>query len=190
MEALSCARLRLLIASERYETGRVFAEGLRAAAHARGLRRTLMRALALAIALERRSGRTEAAVGYLREFLDLFADTAYVGPLVRDRESSEVVVGAYLDSVSDSVRREAAASLLASMYRAGHDAQPALSARERDVLRGFERRQHDKQIAAALGLSTYGVRYHIRNLFTKLEARTRAEAVRRARELGILLGDH
>ena len=99
-------------------------------------------------------------------------------------------MGAYLDSVSDSVHREAAESLLAAMCRAGDDAQPALSARERDVLRGFEQRQHDKEIAAALGLSTYGVRYHIRNIFTKLEAHTRAEAVRRARELGILLGDH
>ena len=189
MEALSCAHLRLLIASERYETGRAFAEGLRAAATARGLRRTLMRALAFTIALEHQSGRTEAAVGYLREFLDLYDDTAYVAPLVRDRGDCEVVLGTYLDSVSDSVRREAAESLLAAMCRAGDDAQPALSARERDVLRGFERRQHDKQIAATLGLSTYGVRYHIRNIFTKLEAHTRAEAVRRARELGILLGD-
>ena len=190
MEALSCARLRLLIASERYETGRVFAEGLRAAADARGLRRTLMRALALTIVLEHRSGRTETAVGYLREFLDLFDDTAYVGPLVRDREDCEVVVSTYFDSVSDAVRKEAAESLLAVMCRAGDDVQPALSARERDVLLGIARRQHDKQIAAALGLSTYGVRYHIRNLFTKLEAHTRAEVVRRARELGILLGDH
>ena len=189
MEALSCARLRLLIASERYESGRDFAEGLRAAADARGLRRTLMRALALTIVLEHRSGRTQAAVGHLSEFLDLFDDTAYVAPLVRDREDCEDVVGAYLDAVSDSVHREAAESLLGAMGRAGDDAQPALSAREKDVLRGFERRQHDKQIAAALGLSTYGVRYHIRNLFTKLEAHTRAEAVRRARELGILLGD-
>ena len=189
MEALSCARLRLLIASERYETGRVFAEGLRAAADARGLRRTLMRALALTIALEHRSGRTEAAVGYLREFLDLFDDTAYAAPLVRDGEDCEDVLGAYLDSVSDPVQGETCEWLLAAMRRAGDNAQPALSARERDVLRGFERQQHDKQIAAALGLSTYGVRYHIRNLFTKLEAHTRAEAVRRARELGILLGD-
>lgn len=190
MEALSCARLRLLIASDRYETGRMFAEGLRAAAAARGLRRTLMRALALTITLEHRSGRTDAAVAHLREFLDLFDDSAYVWPLVRDREDCEAVLGAYLDSHSDSVQRETAESLLAATYRAVDDGQPALSARERDVLRGFERRQGDKQIAAALGLSTYGVRYHIRNIFTKLEAHTRAEAVRRARELGILLGEH
>ena len=190
MEALSCARLRLLIASERYEPGRVFAGGLRAAAAARGLRRTLMRALGLTIALEHRSGRPDAAVGHLGEFLDLFADTAYVRPLVRDRNDCDVVLGAYLDSVPDSRHRETAESLLAAMYRDGDNEQPALSAREREVLRRFVQRQRDKQIADALGLSTYGVRYHIRNLFTKLEAHTRAEAVRRARDLGIQLGDH
>ena len=190
MEALSCARLRWLIASERFEAGRVFAGGLRAAAASRGLRRTLMRALALAIVLEHRSGRPGAAAGHLREFLGLYADTAYVGPMVRDREDCEAVLGRFLDSVSDSAHRETAGSLRAAMRRAGDDVQLALSERERDVLRGFERRQHDKQIAAALGLSTYGVRYHIRSLFTKLEAHTRAEAVRRAKELGILLGDH
>ena len=190
MEALSCARLRWLIASERYEVGRVFAGGLRSAAAARGLRRTLMRALALTIVLEHRSGRPEAAVGHLREFLDLFADTAYVRPLVRDREDCEVVLGAYLDSAPDPVHRETAESLLAAICPVADNGQPALSERERDVLRRFEQRQRDKQIAADLGLTTYGVRYHIRSLFTKLEAHTRAEAVRRARELGILLGDH
>ena len=31
-----------------------------------------------------------------------------------------------------------------------------------------------------------GVRYHLRKLFTKLNVRTRVEAVRRARELGLI----
>ena len=42
------------------------------------------------------------------------------------------------------------------------------------------------EIADALGLSAYGVRYHIRKLFAKLGARNRAEAVRRAREMGLV----
>ena len=46
--------------------------------------------------------------------------------------------------------------------------------------------QRDKQIADALGLSAYGVRYHIRKLFAKLGAHNRAEAVRRAREMGLI----
>ena len=189
MEALSCAHLRVLVASERYDCGRGFARDLRAVASARGLRRTLMRAMALTIALEHRAAEPEAAAGHLREFLKLFADTAYALPLVRERNDCAVVVASFLDSVPDTPCREAAQSLLAAMRRADDTRQPVLSEREREVLRRFEQRQRDNQIAAALGLSTYGVRYHIRNLFAKLEAHTRADAVRRARELGLLHGD-
>ena len=49
--------------------------------------------------------------------------------------------------------------------------------------------RRDKQIAAELGLSAYGVRYHLRNLFAKLGARNRAEALRRAREMGLIADD-
>ena len=49
--------------------------------------------------------------------------------------------------------------------------------------------ERDKRIAAELGLTVTGVRYHLRKLFTKLNVRTRVEAVRRARELGLISGD-
>ena len=189
MEALSCARLRVLIASERYDSGRGFARDLRAVATARGLRRTLMRTLALTMALEHRAAEPEAAAGHLQEFLQVFTDTAYARPLVREREDCTVVVAAFLDSDPDSPYREAAKSLLTAMRRADDTRLPVLSEREREVLRRFEQRQRDNQIAAALGLSTYGVRYHIRSIFAKLEAHTRADAVRRARELGLFHSD-
>ena len=65
---------------------------------------------------------------------------------------------------------------------------PALTDREREVLERLES-EGDKQIAAALGLSVHGVRYHLRKLFDKLGARTRGETVRRARERGLFPGD-
>ena len=71
------------------------------------------------------------------------------------------------------------------MERADHPRQPPLSAREREVLQRLEG-QRDKEIAAALGLSAYGVRYHILKLFTKLGAGNRAEAMRRVREMGLV----
>ena len=36
------------------------------------------------------------------------------------------------------------------------------------------------------GLTTHGVRYHLRKLFTKLGANTRADALHRARELDLI----
>ena len=60
--------------------------------------------------------------------------------------------------------------------------------RERQILQRLGGRR-GKQIAAELGLSAYGVRYHLRSLFAKLGARNRAEALRRAREMGLIHGD-
>ena len=188
MEALSSARLRLMIESERFDAGRAFADGLRAFAAERGLKRTLMRALALSMVLEHRAGETAAASRHLKAYLHLYADTPFVGPLVREREDCTHVVASFLDSAPESPSTETARSVLIAMEGGDDPRQPVLSAREREVLQRLGG-QRDKQIAAELGLSAYGVRYHIRKLFTKLGARNRAEAVRRAKEMGLVIGD-
>ena len=188
MEAVSCARLRLMIGRERFEEGRRFADELRELAATRGLTRTLMRALALSVALEHRAGKAAAAAGHLEAYLRAYADTPYAGPLVRERATTAQDLAAYLDSGPDSDRRETAHSLLAAMEGADDPGQPVLNAREMDVLQQLEL-QPDKKIAASLDLSAYGVRYHIRKLFAKLGVRNRAEAVRRAKEMGLLPAD-
>ena len=188
MEAVSSARLRCLTASERFAEGRVLARELRAVAVERRLRRTLMRALALSVVLEQRAGEPETAVGHLEEFLSLFAESPYAWPLVQERAVSTAVVTRFLDLNPGSPYRETARSLLAAMRGVDHRRRLVLSERERNVLRRLEG-QRDKQIAAALGLTVSGVRYHLRKLFTKLNVRTRVEAVRRARELGLIPGD-
>ena len=38
-------------------------------------------------------------------------------------------------------------------------------------------------------VAVHGVRYHLRKLFTKLGANTRADALRQARELDLLSGE-
>ena len=191
MEALSCAQLRLSIARGDFDAGRGFARDLRAAAEARGLRRTLMRALALSVALEQRAGDSGAAAGHLADYLRLFAETPYARPAVRDPEECGIVLASYLDSdpgaPGGSPDRNSAETLMAAINRAASGSFPVLGAREREVLErlGHER---DKEIADALGLTTHGVRYYLRGLFSKLEVRSRADAVRRARELGLIDG--
>ena len=188
MEAVACARLRVLVASGRFDDGRRLARALRSVAAERRLRRTQMRALALSIVLEQRAGASESAVGHLEAFLGLFAESPYAWPLVREGADCEPVVTAFLVRTPDSPFRESARSLLAAM-RGEHDVGDlVLSERERAVLvrLGSER---DKQIAAALGLTVDGVRYHMRKLFARLGVRTRADAVRRAGELGLIPDD-
>ena len=188
MEALSCARLGLLIAGGRFDAARSFAAQLRVAADGRGLRRTLMRGLALSMVLERRAGESAEAAGHLEAFLRLFAETPYMRPLIREREACAAVVSEFLESEVESPYRETAQSLLAAMKRFDAVRPPELSEREKEVLERLGRLQ-DKQIAAELGLTAHGVRYHLRKLFTKLGANTRVDALRRARELDLLRGE-
>ena len=188
MEAVACARLRYLVAKERFDDGRRLARELMSIADERCLRRTRMRALALLIVLERRAGEQESAAGSLEEFLGLFAESPYAWPLVRERAACEPVVTMFLDRNPDSPYREDARSLLAAMRGRDDIRDLVLSERERTVLMRLGD-QRDKQIAAALGLTVNGVRYHMRKLFAKLGVGTRADAVRRARELGLIPDD-
>ena len=185
MEAISLARLHCLIASERFEEGRGLARELRAVAAERRLRRTLMRALALSMVLEQRAGDLESALGHLKEYLGLFVESPYSWPVVRERAASTAVVTKFLDLHPDSPHQETARSLLWAMHRVDDIRELVLSEREREVLLLLDD-QRDKQIAAALGLTVYGVRHHLRKLFVKLGVAKRAEAVRRARELGLI----
>ena len=183
MEALACARLRLIIGGERFEEARDFAAGLRAATAERGLRRTLLRALSLSVVLEVRAGDKAAATAHLGTYLRLYRETPYAGSLVRERETCMPVVVDYLEAWPGSSDNATARALLKTMERADEPPMPILSARELEVLYQLES-QSDKQIAARLGLSTHGVRYHLRKLFSKLGVRNRSEAVRCARERG------
>jgi DNA-binding CsgD family transcriptional regulator len=61
----------------------------------------------------------------------------------------------------------------------------ALTARERELLDSLEEGLRFKQIARRLGISEATAKTHARNLFRKLDATSRAEAVHAARERGV-----
>ena len=180
MEAVACARLRLSIAQGRYGEARAFGEALRASAAESGLRRTLMRALVLGVVLEERAGDPARQRRRLEEFLSLFAETDYAWAAVCERGVCVPAVERFLEDAGDSGLRAPAGTLLERMRSA--DARPpeGLSEREWQVLSRLANRS-DRAIAAELGLTIHGVRYHLRNLFSKLGADSRNDAVRRAR---------
>ena len=188
MEAISEARARLLIAGERLDEARALLGELRTVSVERGLRRIEMRALALRIMLEQHAGDTQASVRRLTEYLRLFAESPYAWPLLRERATCAELLRKYLDADSDQFGQEEARSLLASMRRMDAGPMPSFSDREREVLRRLPGHR-DKEVAAALGLSVHGVRYHLRKLFKKLGTGNRADALRRAKELGLISCD-
>ncbi|WP_041656048.1 LuxR C-terminal-related transcriptional regulator [Azoarcus sp. KH32C] len=64
-----------------------------------------------------------------------------------------------------------------------------LTNKEDEVLQLLAKNFSNKQIAAALGASEETVKWHIKNLFAKLNAGSRKHAVDRARMLGIFAGE-
>ena len=188
MEALSTAWLRLSIERERFDEAGAFAQALRSLAAARDLRRTLMRGLVLSVVLGERAGNPAAADAHLAEFLALFVETDYARPAVLERRSCAPALERFVGDAADSPLRQAAQSLLMAMRGADADRILKLTPRQREILQILDGRR-DKQIAAELGITAYGVRYHLRSLFSKLGTKTRHEAIRRARELGLISGD-
>ena len=183
-ESVSCARLRLLAAQGAFEAARGFAKRLLELTGERGLARTAMRARALCLRVEHLAGEEGRALAHLEAYVAAFADADYARPLVRETAAAEVL-SRFIETCADAALQRSAERLLAGVEDDGRRAVPTLSVRELDVLRrlGTDR---DDDIAAALQISRHGVRYHVGNILGKFGVRGRRDAVRRARELGVL----
>lgn len=62
-----------------------------------------------------------------------------------------------------------------------------LTPKEREVLELLARKLSNKEIAQAMSVGEETIKWHIRNLFSKLDAGTRKHVVRRAQVLGLLV---
>ena len=105
MEAVASARLRVLLGDGDIAGGRRFACRLGEVAAGRGLRRTWMRALALALVVEERAGDRQAAARCMAEYLRLFAQTDYARPMARYPETVTAVAESMFDQAEDPVLR-------------------------------------------------------------------------------------
>ncbi len=68
----------------------------------------------------------------------------------------------------------------------GSAGDDGLTSREQDVLRRLEQGQSYKEIGVAMGISAHTVHTHIKHIYEKVQGRTRAEVMRKARLRGWL----
>lgn len=205
--ALTLATCRILIHEGRYDAaiGQLnaivsddeAAQNMLGAARARVL---------LAIALERH-GDHEAALKSIEKVLSLGATAGILRSIIDEGPVVAALVADYATQrmaareMGDTREQEYFDRLLSSL---GVDRQSApgrrngarlatngrsfeiLSPRESDILALIAEEQSNKQIARALRVSPETVKWHIKNIFAKLEVTSRAEALARAIELGVV----
>lgn len=111
------------------------------------------------------------------------ADKSEVLRTIRAVASGDVLFGAAIaNRVSDYFRRLSSAP---SRQVAPDTPFPELSERERDVLDQIARGLNNHEIAARLHITVKTVSNHISNIFSKLQVADRAQAIIKAREVGL-----
>lgn len=125
-----------------------------------------------ALGLSAKSRFVRAFIDESDELAQMFAD--YLGNTERDRRAGANVAWAQevLKQFGDQDEEE--------------QAGPLLSRRESDVLRELGRGFSNKTIARKIDVSESTVRFHLRNIFAKLNVRSRLQAVTVARQQNLL----
>ena len=181
VEVSACARIHLHLAREEFAAASALAKALCAIAEEHGLRRMLMNGVALAMAAESLAGRGDDAARQMTRFLDLADEVDIVRPLTRVRTQALAVL-AFLVEKAAGARRATVVRLLAKLGIEENPEPPPYSQRELEVVLGVEQGLRNKEIADRLGITEHGVRYHLKNLYAKTNAKGRTDVVRRVRE--------
>jgi two-component system NarL family response regulator len=177
-----------------YATGREAVEGLR---------RTLPNVILVDLGLPDISGLE--VIASVKEYfplveiivLTMHEDREHLFAALRAGASGYLLKGSPAVDILAAVRTAAAGGspLSARVARSlveelregtGISAAPAFTARERDVLRWLATGLSEKELALKLALSPHTVHTHVGKIYRKLDAKSKTEAVMKARERGLL----
>jgi LuxR family maltose regulon positive regulatory protein len=137
-------------------------------------------------------GERAAAAEDLREALSQAAPERICGPFEREKGIAPLLRAVIKESRSDYADVPLLAfaqSLSARMTRAfptdlASDGRQ-LSPREFEVLEELIQGHSNKEIARSLDMTEHTVKYHLKNIFSKLKVERRGQAIAKARELGL-----
>ena len=189
---------RLLCARGRHGEASRLLQELGEAAEEAGRAWDLIEVLALQALALWESGKKEQAVGVLTQALTLAEPEGYVRTFVDEGEAMGAILSATLEARQrghpDAALRVPVpylARLMAALAQAeapaGNDRLPeSLSEREVEVLALIAAGDSNEEIAGKLFVSVTTVKTHINNLYRKLGAHSRTQALARARETSLL----
>jgi LuxR family maltose regulon positive regulatory protein len=127
-------------------------------------------------------------------FIRLFVD---LGPPVKEllkKLARQNIFENYIEKILATFREEEKRALPDESTQATTNQRPlssphmeeALTNREMEILHKLEQRQRDKEIADQLCISPQTVKTHLKNIYRKLDAVNRIQAVSIAREKGVI----
>jgi len=180
------ALLRLLIAREDYENSLVLSQRLLQKAEAGKRTGRVIEVLALQALIFQGSKEVEQALAVLKRALSLARPERYIRTFM---DEGEPMVRLLHLARSRQIETAYVTDLLSATQEAASPAQsPApqnepLTAREIEVLKLIEAGYSNQEIAGKLFISFTTVKRHISNIYTKLDAKSRTQAVAVAKEL-------
>jgi LuxR family maltose regulon positive regulatory protein len=198
-EISAIASARLLHARGRHDEALRLLRGLREAAVAAGRIGTVIEILSLQALALWDSNEKEQSVGTLTQALAMAEPEGFVRTFVDEGPAMSELLSEVLQArqrghldATGRVSTQYLAKLLAVLAQGasanGANARLAepVSERELEVLALIAAGETNGEIAGKLFVSISTVKTHINNLYRKLGARSRTQAVARARELGLL----
>jgi LuxR family maltose regulon positive regulatory protein len=192
--------VRLLVARGDYDEALRLLDRLREAAEAAGGRRSVIEILTLqALALRARDDKSRAT-DVMGRALALGEPEGYVRTFVDEGPSMAELLSGVLEAqqrgrpdASGRVPAHYLRKLLAALEGEAPSGAPpptelpeALSERELEVLQLIDAGKSNRAIASELFVSVGTVKTHVNNLYRKLDAHSRTQALARARELNLL----
>jgi len=191
--------VRLLMARSEHDEALALLYQLREAAEAAGKTGKAIEVLALEAVALRAKGEKEQAVSTLAQALTLAEPEGYVRTFVDEGPPMAALLSEVLEAqqrrlLTPNVPAYYLRKLLAVLEHddssattlAGVELREPLSERELEVLALLATGKSNRQIASELFVALSTVKTHIKNIYGKLDVRSRTQAVSRARELGLL----
>jgi len=137
-----------------------------------------------------KQGRTEEALAVLEQAVGLAKPGGFIRPFIEEGPTME---GLLKKLVRKNIAVDYINQLLAAISQASQPspsgAEPVdvhLTGREYDILELLEQRLQTKEISEKLFISTETVNSHLKNMYKKLNVNKRLQAVRKAKDIGIL----
>ncbi len=159
-------------------------------AHAFGARIYTVRFLVARASLYDLAGMRPQALEDITEALTLAAPERIVGPFLQEtgvgpllRAIPRHAQDAYIDILVVEFANSIASQLSAKAGNEGEPSAAGLTPREMEVLEELCLGRTNKEIARLLDMTEHTVKFHLKNLFSKLEVDRRTAAIARARAL-------